>query len=204
MLAVVFRQEPDTRVPTRIGLTGARVRTNCQGRLFLLLLPVIASAQLQGDWSGTLDTGEAFNLSLAEDTFTLVITAEVSEDVLTVTLETIVKGTWSTVEDSVSGENGLSLVPTSDPEVLIDGLDVETFIRKQFEDAGLDTPSDSTIAEIRNEFLGEGPDIGPVTFAYVLEGNALLLSTDNESIALSRSRVTAVITTSWGRIKSRN
>ncbi len=76
--------------------------------------------------------------------------------------------------------------------------------RKQFEDAGLDTPSDSTIAEIRNEFLGEGPDIGPVTFAYVLEGNALLLSTDNESIALSRSRVTAVITTSWGRIKSRN
>ena len=60
----------------------------------------------------------------------MVITAEVSEDVLTVTLETIVKGTWSTVEDSVSGENGLSLVPTSDPEVLIDGLDVETFIRE--------------------------------------------------------------------------
>ena len=95
-----------------------------------------------------------------------------------VTLETIVKGTWSTVEDSVSG---LSLVPDGPPVILVDGVSPEQFIRNQFEDAGLDTPSDSTIADMRNEFLGEGSEFGPVTFAYVMEtGDTIRVRLQNE------------------------
>ena len=149
-----------------------------------------------------MSTGEAFDLSVKDgQAFTLTITAEVSADDFSATLETVVEGTWSTGEDSISGGNILSLLPTSEPEILVDGLDVETFVRKQFEDAGLDVPSDSVVVELANEFIGEGPEFGPATFGYILEGDELSLSTDTGEIVLTRSATTAVRTTTWGRVK---
>ena len=45
--------------------------------------------------------------------------------------------------------------PAIVPEILVDGVDAETFIRRQFEAAGLEAPSDSVVTEIASEFLGD-------------------------------------------------
>ena len=165
----------------------------------LLFLASTATAQLQGEWQGTFPEGEQYRFAFTDDAFTMTILVEVSEDVLEVTLETLVKGSYTATE------NSLSIVPDGPPEILVDGVDVETFIRQQFEDAGLEAPSDSVVTEIASEFLGDPlPDYGPVTFGYVLEGDLLTLSTDTGEILLSRvPEATTVESMSWGRIKRR-
>ena len=165
----------------------------------LLFLASTATAQLQGEWHGTFPEGEQYRFAFTDDAFTMTILVEVSEDVLEVTLETLVKGSYTATE------NSLSIVPDGPPEILVDGVDVETFIRQQFEDAGLEAPSDSVVTEIASEFLGDPlPDYGPVTFGYVLEGDLLTLSTDTGEILLSRvPEATTVESMSWGRIKKR-
>lgn len=165
----------------------------------LFLLASAATAQLQGEWQGTFPEGEQYRFAFTDDAFTMTILVEVSADVLEVTLETIVKGRYTATEDS------LSLVPDGPPEILVDGVDAETFIRQQFEDAGLEAPTDSVVTEIASEFLGDPlPDYSPVTFGYVLEGDLLSLSTDTGEIILSRvPEATTVQSMSWGRIKKR-
>ena len=165
----------------------------------LLFLASTATAQLQGEWQGTFPEGEQYRFAFADDAFTMTILVEVSADVLEVTLETIVRGSYTATGDS------LSIVPDGPPEILVDGVDVETFIRRQFEDAGLEAPSDSVVTEIAGEFLGDPlPDYGPVTFGYLLEGDLLTLSTDTGEILLSRvPEATTVESMSWGRIKRR-
>ena len=165
----------------------------------LLFLASTATAQLQGEWQGTFPEGEQYRFAFTDDAFTMTIIAEVSEEVLEVTLETIVKGRYTATEDS------LSIVPDGPPEILVDGVDAETFIRRQFEAAGLEAPSDSVVTEIASEFLGDPlPDYGPVTFRYVLGGDLLTLSTDTGEIILSRvPEVTTVESMSWGRLKRR-
>ena len=165
----------------------------------LLFLASTATAQLQGEWQGTFPEGAQYRFAFTDDAFTMTILAEVPTEVLKVTLETIVRGSYTATEDS------LSLVPDGPPEILVDGVDVETFIRQQFEEAGLEAPSDSVVTEIAGEFLGDPlPDYGPVTFGYVLEGDLLRLSTDTGELVLRRvPAMTAVETTSWGRIKRR-
>lgn len=44
---------------------------------------------------------------------------------------------------------------TAPPEILVDGVDLETFIRQQFEYAGLEAPSDSVVTEIASEVSWE-------------------------------------------------
>ncbi len=165
----------------------------------LLFLASTATAQLPGEWQGTFPEGEQYRFAFTDDAFTMTILVEISADVLEVTLETIVRGSYTATEDS------LSIVPDGPPEILVDGVDAETFVRRQFEDAGLEAPSDSVVTEIASEFLGDPlPDYGPVTFGYLLEGDLLTLSTDTGEILLSRvPEATTVESMSWGRIKRR-
>ena len=165
----------------------------------LLFLASTATAQLPGEWQGTFPEGEQYRFAFTDDAFTMTILVEVSADVLEVTLETIVRGSYTATGDS------LSIVPDGPPEILVDGVDAETFVRRQFEDAGLEAPSDSVVTEIASEFLGDPlPDYGPVTFGYLLEGDLLTLSTDTGEILLSRvPEATTVESMSWGRIKRR-
>lgn len=95
--------------------------------------------------------------------------------------ETIVKGSYTATEDS------LSLVPDGPPRRSgVDGVDAETFIRQQFEVAGLEASCDSVVTVMASEFLGTSFCLRVVTSCYVLDGDLLTLSTETREIFPSR------------------
>ena len=89
--------------------------------LFPLVFPAsTAKAQLQGEGHGTFPEGEMYRFAFSDDAFPRTLIAELSADVLEVTLETLEKGSYTATEDS------LSILPDSPPEIQVDGVDAET------------------------------------------------------------------------------
>lgn len=177
--------------------------------VLLVLLPMPLGAQLQGEWGGHRENGTEFRISLGDGEFSFTVITEVEEDQLAFTMESTMRGTWSASGDS------LSLVPEGDWDILIDGMTVEAFIRKQFEDAGLEVPDDEAIAELIVEFRGDAPPPEPALFLYQLEGDTLRLGVgvavclalgcpEIEVMIFSRLSVpTSVEKTTWGTVKRR-
>ena len=175
--------------------------------VLLMLLPMSLGAQLQGEWGGHRENGAEFSITLGDGEFSLTVTTEVEEGLLAFTMESTMRGTWSASGDS------LSLVPEGEWDILIDGMTVEAFIRKQFEDAGLEVPDDEAIAELIAEFRGDAPPPEPALFLYQLDGDTLRLGVgagvclalgcpDIEVMTFSRLSVpTSVKPTTWGTVK---
>ena len=176
--------------------------------VLLMLSPVSLGAQLQGEWGGHRENEAEFRITLGDGEFSFTVTTEVEEGLLAFTMESTMRGTWSASGDS------LSLIPEGDWDILIDGMTVEAFIRKQFEDAGLEVPDDEALAELIAEFRGDAPPPEPSVFLYQLDGDNLRLGVGEgvclalgicpeiEVMVFSRfSDPTSVKATTWGTVK---
>ena len=175
--------------------------------VLLMLLPMSLEAQLQGEWGGHRENGAEFSITLGDGEFSFTVTTEVEEGLLAFTMVSTMRGTWSASGDS------LSLVPEGGWEILVDGLTVEEFVRKQFEDAGLEVPDDEAIAELVVEFRGETPPPEPALFLYQLDGDTLRLGSgvavclalgcpEIEEMIFSRlSAPTSLKPVTWGIVK---
>lgn len=178
----------------------ALATVSCSGSV--LSATTTPAEQLQGEWEGTdLPDGIEAYVTISEDRFTLRLSVvpDEGEGEQPGLIETIIRGVFSATEDS------LTLLPDAPTEILIDGLDVDIYLRKQFEDAGLEAPPDSVIAELMAEFLGDVEDYESLTTAYDLQGDRLTLSIDGTPITLIRREEmpTSAKTTTWGSFKSR-
>ena len=166
--------------------------------------------QLQGDWEATGFPGDQpdgaeiyITISIKEDRFSFKLSV-VTDEEPSVLLETIFQGIFSATEDS------LTMLPDTPTEIRIDGLDIDTYLRKQFEDAGLEVPPDSVMAEIKSGYLFyQEDDFEPITTAYGLQGNRLTIDIDGEGTPVTFTRredflglPTSAKPVTWGRFKN--
>ena len=90
--------------------------------LFPLVFPAsTATAQLQGEWHGTFPEGEQYRFAFSDDTFTMTLIAELSADVLEVTLETLVKESYTRQQ-----RTACPFSRTAPQKIPVNGVDAET------------------------------------------------------------------------------